>query len=690
MMRGTLLVLIFCNFNLIAQEFYSLDLTLYDISVCPGDTAFINFPSGDFSIYNDFSWNFEGQLFSNDSSISIFEEGLYEIVFYGYDTLVEQFQLMYFQSNDGDDILPDISICEGETTEVEFPGDLVNYGYTSYNWIFDDQVSLGSNNLFEITTEGIYTLNLYGCDTISDDFILTSIPLNTSEYSFDDTLICEGDEILIPFPNGDFSSYSSFIWTFNGENFSSDSILVLESEGTYGLSFFGCNDKTQEFEVIYKSGYINSLDDITECVQNIDTIDFPLGDHIQYDSFSWFLNGVYFESESDSSILITQEGVYEIQLYGCDTILQNFTYAHYDPSILDLSFPDTTICEFDELSIEFSIVNYESYFNFEWYSSDGFYSSDSITQFFTPGQYILDVYGCESLSDTFNLTVNPNDTLDISFTDSLICEGDTLTVEFPDGDFSNYTDFTWYLNNEIYDMESDSSIVITNPGEYSLYLNGCPNLFDNFFVDFYEFPLLMSDAELNVDSVIYICLEDDPVLVSPFDDFIHTWYFDGISFDIDSFSDRTLILEEILDQINLNQVYTYDVEIDFECGIVAANNTVDVSVIECECGLDMPNIFTPDGNDYNDYFKPFNNFEGESVDPETLCMSTDFHMEIFNQWGRHIVSVDSNDELPYWDGKNSNGNEMNAGVYYYRITYQVNIYNQPEEKEITGYFHLYK
>ena len=47
----------------------------------------------------------------------------------------------------------------------------------------------------------------------------------------------------------------------------------------------------------------------------------------------------------------------------------------------------------------------------------------------------------------------------------------------------------------------------------------------------------------------------------------------------------------------------------------------------------MPNIFTPDGNQVNDYFKPFNNYEGEFVDPENLCMSTDFHMEIFNQWG---------------------------------------------------------
>ena len=677
------------SFNL---SYFDVDLTLYDLSVCPGDTAFINFPSGDFSMYDDFLWNFQGQPFSNDSSISIFEEGLYEIELYGCDTLVEQFELVYFQSNAGDDLISDISICEGESTEVEFPGDLVNSGYTSYNWTYDNQLNLGSNGILEISSEGLYTLNLYGCDTISDDFELFVNETNTNEYEFNDTLICEGDQISINFPEGDFSSYPTFIWHLNGDNFSADSTLILEEEGIYSLSFYGCPYKSQQFEVIYKSGYINSFDDITECVQNIDTIDFPSGNHSQYDSFSWFLNGENYESdlESDSSISITQEGIYEIQLYGCDTISQDFTYSHYDPSSPDLSFPDTSICEWDELSIELSLTNYESYFNLEWYDLNGFYSSDSITQFTTAGSYFLEIFGCESLLDSFNLTVIPNDTLDYSFPDSLICEGDTIIVEFPDGDFSSYSDFTWYLNNEIYPMESDSSIVINTPGEYSLYLNGCPNLYDNFIVNFYEFPLLMSDSEINVDSVVYICLEDDPVLVTPFDDFPHTWYIDGISFDTNIYSDRTLIIEELLDQINFNQVYTYDVEIDFECGVIAANNTVDLSVVECECGLDMPNIFTPDGNENNDYFKPFNNFEGESVDPENLCMSTDFHMEIFNQWGKHIISADSDDDLPYWDGLNANGNEMNAGVYFYRITYQVNIYSLPEMKEITGYFHLFR
>ena len=73
------------------------------------------------------------------------------------------------------------------------------------------------------------------------------------------------------------------------------------------------------------------------------------------------MNGGYFDS--DSSINVILEGVYEIQLYGCDTISQNFTYTHYDPSPLNISFSDTTICEWDYLSLEFSLANYESYFD---------------------------------------------------------------------------------------------------------------------------------------------------------------------------------------------------------------------------------------------------------------------------------------------------------------------------------------
>ena len=517
--------------------------------------------------------------------------------------------------------------------------------------------------------------------------IFCSLYLKAKE--FDDTLISESQLFELSFSSEDFEKGDSSEWHFYDELFSVNSKLIANQAGLDTLRLFACDilTNTKSFSLSYYD-FDLTLYDQSICPGDTAFINFPTGDFSMYNDFVWNFEGQFLSE--DSTISIFEEGLYEIRFYGSDTLLEQFELTYYDSSSPDLSFSDTTICELENISLEFSLANYESYFDFEWYGPDGFYSTDSVTEFSTAGTYILEVFGCESLSDTFQLTVIPNDTLDFSFPDSLICEGDTLLVEFPSGDFSSYNDFTWYLNDDVFEMESDSSIVITNPGEYSLHLNGCPYLSDNFIVNFYEFPLLMSDSELNVDSVIYICLEEDPVIITPFEDFPHTWYLDGISFDTDIYNERTLILEEILDQINLNQVYTYDVEIDFECGVVAANNTVDVSVVECECGLDMPNVFTPDGNDNNDYFKPFNNYEGESVDPESLCMSTDFHMEIFNQWGKHIVSIDSNDELPYWDGLNTNGNEMNAGVYFYRITYQVNIYSLPEKKEITGYFHLFK
>ena len=65
----------------------------------------------------------------------------------------------------------------------------------------------------------------------------------------------------------------------------------------------------------------------------------------------------------------------------------------------------------------------------------------------------------------------------------------------------------------------------------------------------------MSDSKLNIDSTINICLEEDPVLITPFDDFSHLWYIDEIPLDTDIYNENMLSISEILDVINLNQVY---------------------------------------------------------------------------------------------------------------------------------------
>ena len=51
------------------------------------------------------------------------------------------------------------------------------------------------------------------------------------------------------------------------------------------------------------------------------------------------------------------------------------------------------------------------------------------------------------LNDTFELYIISDSIF--SFPDSLICEGDTLSVDFPSDDISNFSDFIWYNNDAV-------------------------------------------------------------------------------------------------------------------------------------------------------------------------------------------------------------------------------------------------
>ena len=58
----------------------------------------LTFPQGDFSSYYDFSWLINGNLYSEDSTIIIYNEGLYELELYGVDTLIGTFELNFYET----------------------------------------------------------------------------------------------------------------------------------------------------------------------------------------------------------------------------------------------------------------------------------------------------------------------------------------------------------------------------------------------------------------------------------------------------------------------------------------------------------------------------------------------------------------------------------------------------------------
>jgi len=72
--------------------------------------------------------------------------------------------------------------------------------------------------------------------------------------------------------------------------------------------------------------------------------------------------------------------------------------------------------------------------------------------------------------------------------------------------------------------------------------------------------------------------------------------------------------------------------------------------------MNLPNVFTPNGDGVNDYFFP-----------RDLLTSgaTMFKMEVYNRWGEEVFSTESTDGQG-WDGR-FNGTPQPEGVYIYVI-----------------------
>ena len=107
--------------------------------------------------------------------------------------------------------------------------------------------------------------------------------------------------------------------------------------------------------------------------------------------------------------------------------------------------------------------------------------------------------------------------------------------------------------------------------------------------------------------------------------------------------------------------------------VTASNNgctaTDTVKILECR-DVKFPNAFSPNGDGYNDVFKP----EGNYLDA--------YKLSIFNRWGKLIFETE--DINKGWDGK-INGNDCDAGVYFWAVEYKRGGYVQnPGDKKITG------
>lgn len=171
---------------------------------------------------------------------------------------------------------------------------------------------------------------------------------------------------------------------------------------------------------------------------------------------------------------------------------------------------------------------------------------------------------------------------------------------------------------------------------------GCSSLEGNYSIEIWPLPVaafgIATDTTLPGGIFVYD-------IVSTVDSSINTseWYWDfGDGFT------STLVNPDH----SYSETGTYTIQLVTRSGLECLDTlAIEVNVVE---GLIVPNVFTPNGDGWNDVF-----------DVRTSAVGP-FKLEIYNRWGN--VVFENSSPLISWDGSTSTGVEASAGTYFYVIS----------------------
>jgi len=272
---------------------------------------------------------------------------------------------------------------------------------------------------------------------------------------------------------------------------------------------------------------------------------------------------------------------------------------------------DTVICPGNIVTLNAG----EGFGQYLWQdgSSDSVFIADSVGTYWV---YVEDEIGCSG-SDTIVLFPFSRPSLNLP-NEVFICKGDSIVFNAGSG----YLFYNWQ------DGSNDSVLIAYDEGLYWVnVLTDCGFYSDSVLLSFYETAYLYLGNDTN------IC-PGETIELNPGDFNEYLWQ--------DGSEDNLFIVTEP----GIYWVKIFD-------GKCYASDTIFVD--ECS-SLWVPNIFTPNGDNFNDYFYAV----GSNI--------TKFKMEIFNRWGRRLQTLNNINEK--WDGKYK-GNKCSQGVYYWIANFEI-------------------
>lgn len=271
---------------------------------------------------------------------------------------------------------------------------------------------------------------------------------------------------------------------------------------------------------------------------------------------------------------------------------------------------------------------------------------------------------CELVPDSVFVTVNPNPTIDASFSE--LCDGQSVTI---DADVDWFTSNQESVNIAFGDGQNAQMVAnsinhtYANSGQYNATITaesdlGCTGSFDLPIV-VNAIPQISFESQSFCSSTVdfdYIITS----ISSTLDVTSHFWIIQGDSI----FSTSPTIIANSGSGI-----------FDAQFGLAAANGCVYTYefqyFVDSEIDISnfvLPNVITANGDGTNDLFL---------VDPYfDLCVA--YTIDFINRWGQPVYTMTSNANA--FGGLDSNGNELPIGVYFYKFT--------SELIELHGFVHV--
>lgn len=530
----------------------------------------------------------------------------------------------------------DTSMCIGEDVP------LLVTGGTSYYWRPNNTLSdsLTANPIASPNQTTTYQVKISfdSCYFITDTVRVVVNDTNFNILANPDPA-CPGDSVLI---TTDSNSALYFTPSTPIISAASDSVwAILDTTMTFSV-------RTSPLDGCSKSFTLNVRDEPAP----LSFFPFPahvcLGDSVQLEvrgaeQYTWTASPTLSNNLNDPLVFASPSVQTTYYVTGIDTnscsIDDSVTVAVFDLPVVTAQQSDTTICPGE--SVTLSAFGANTYF---WSPTDSLSADSGRNVVASPSQtqtYIVNGVRNNGCSDTAQLTIHvlPVPSLTFSVSQDTICFGDTVQVR---GSSSSAISWT---SSEPLVLLNDSTAQTAPTGMVTfggtvVASNGCSNS-EGFSIESFPNP----NVSINSTFANTLLCSGDQASISASGATIYQWQPANL-IQPDTGTTVSLIPQN-------GQVYTVT-----GTTLQGCSDSDQVSFQVVGCGLNVPNVFSPDGDGNNEEFM---------VDATSVV---EMQCEIFNRWGTSMYQTAL--KGIHWDGT-ADGLPVPSGVYFYVIDYTDNL-----------------